>query len=100
MLYILYSLYYLSLIDVKHIILFEDINYSISTITSSGWDQSSEPSAGTIWITTVNYASDTTVTVQTEARTLTYDWVNWGDASITKSHQENAYTRTITRVWE
>lgn len=30
MLYILYSLYYLSLIDVKHIILFEDINYSIS----------------------------------------------------------------------
>ena len=77
-----------------------DINYSISTITSSGWDQSSEPSAGTIWITTVNYASDTTVTVQTEARTLTYDWVNWGDASITKSHQENAYTRTITRVWE
>lgn len=77
-----------------------EVTYTISSISSSGWDQSSPPSEGTTWTTTVQYSSDTTITVQTEARTLDYQWVNWGEPTINRSHLENAYTRTVTRVWE
>ena len=78
-----------------------DVTYSVSSISSSGWDQSSEPSEGTVWTTNVYYDSNTTITVQTEASLVgSHDWESYGSATITESHIDDAYVRTIIRVWE